>query len=149
MKIKVKKVHQNAVIPKYATEGSAAFDLHVCLDQDVYLNPGECKILSTGLQFEFGSEYGAFILPRSGLGAKDGIVLGNLVGLCDSDFRGTYGLTAWNRNHDGEAFKITNGMRLAQCVILPVIHVEEFIVVDELSDTSRGAGGFGSSGVTQ
>jgi dUTP pyrophosphatase len=146
MKIKIQKVHQNSVVPKYATDGSAAFDLHVCLDHEIYLNPGECKILTTGLKFEFSKEYAALILPRSGLGAKQGIVLGNLLGLCDSDFRGTYGITAWNRNHDGEAFKISNGDRLAQCMIVPVIH-GDFEIVEELSETVRNTGGFGSTGV--
>lgn len=146
MKIKLQKIHPNAVTPKYATDGSAAFDLHVCLEKDIYINPGECKILSTGLKMEFPKDYAAIIIPRSGLGAKHGIVLGNLVGLCDSDYRGSYGLTVWNRNHNGEAFKISNGDRLAQCMIIPVIHAE-FEIVEELSDTVRGDGGFGSSGV--
>ncbi len=145
MILKFKKTHNNAILPKYATEGSAAFDLHVCLDHDVYLNPGECKILSCGLAFEFSKDYAAVIIPRSGLGAKHGIVLGNLVGLIDSDFRGSWGLTAWSRNHDGQAFKISNGDRLAQCMIIPVIHAQ-FEIVEELSETVRGEGGFGSSG---
>lgn len=145
MKIKIQKVHKNAIVPKYATDGSAAFDLHVCLDQDIYLNPGECKILSTGLKMEFSKDYVAVIAPRSGLGAKQGIVLGNLLGVIDSDFRGSWGLTCWNRNHNGEAFKISNGDRLAQCMILPVIQAE-FEVVEELSESQRGTGGFGSSG---
>lgn len=146
MQIKIVKSHPNAVIPKYATDGSAAFDLHVCLNEPIYLNPGECRIITTGLKMQFSSDYAAVIIPRSGLGAKQGIVLGNLVGLCDSDYRGEYGVTAWNRNHDGEAFKISNGDRLAQCMIVPVVRAE-FEVVDELSETSRGDGGFGSSGL--
>jgi dUTP pyrophosphatase len=146
MKVKVQKVSPRAILPKYATDGSAAFDLHVLLDEPLYLNPGECRILSTGLAFQFDKQYAALILPRSGLGAKNGIVLGNLLGLCDSDYTGTYGITAWNRNHDGEAFKINDGDRLAQCMIVPVVHAE-FEVVDSLSETSRNANGFGSSGV--
>ena len=145
MKLKIKKLDPKAITPQYATEGSAAFDLHVCLDQDIYLNPGECKILSTGLAFEFPKDYVAIVVPRSGLGAKHGIVLGNLMGVLDSDYRNAWGVTAWNRNHNGQAFKISNGDRLAQCLILPVIHAE-FEEVEELSETERGVGGFGSSG---
>lgn len=145
MKIKLVKVHPGALVPKYATDGSAAFDLHVCLDHDVFLNPGECKILSTGLKMAVPDGYVALIAPRSGLGAKQGIVLGNLLGVIDSDYRGSWGLTAWNRNHDGEAFRISHGDRLAQCMIVPVVRAD-FETVEELSETSRGEGGFGSSG---
>lgn len=146
MILKFKKVHSAAQEPKYATEGSAAFDLQVCLDSPMYLNPGECKIISTGLVIEIPKGYAALVLPRSGLGAKQGIVLGNLVGLIDSDYRGTWGLTAWNRNHNGEAFKISNGDRLAQAIVVPVVSVQ-FEESEILTETVRNTGGFGSSGL--
>lgn len=146
MIIKFKKVHPKAQEPVYATAGSAAFDLYICLDNSTYLNPGECKIISTGLAIEIPEYHAALVLPRSGLGAKQGIVLGNLVGLIDSDYRGTWGISVWNRNHNGEAFKISNGDRLAQVIIVPIV-LADFEEVDQLVDTVRSNNGFGSTGL--
>lgn len=131
-------------LPHYATEGSAGLDLRACLDQPVTLEPGQTELLPTGIAIHIEDPgLCAMILPRSGLGHKHGIVLGNLVGLIDSDYQGQLMVSCWNRGQT--AFVITPGERIAQLVLVPVVQAE-FEVVDEFSDSDRGEGGFGSSG---
>ncbi|MDD4880436.1 MAG: dUTP diphosphatase [Gallionellaceae bacterium] len=131
-------------LPHYATPGSAGLDLRACLDAAVVLNPGETQLIPTGLAIHLAdSGYAAMILPRSGLGHKHGVVLGNLVGLIDSDYQGQLMVSLWNRGQS--AFTIEPFERIAQMVIVPVVQAE-FRVVDEFGDSERGEGGFGSTG---
>ncbi len=131
-------------LPTYATTGSAGLDLRACLDAPLTLAPGETSLIPTGLSIHIADPgYAALILPRSGLGHKHGIVLGNLVGLIDSDYQGQLMISTWNRGKD--SFALQPFERIAQLVIVPVMQVE-FNVVDEFSDSTRGTGGFGSTG---
>lgn len=131
-------------LPSYATAGSAGLDLRACLDETVTLEPGATTLIPTGLSIHIADPgYAAMILPRSGLGHKHGIVLGNLVGLIDSDYQGPLMLSVWNRGQN--RFEVQPMERLAQLVIVPVQQVE-FEVVDEFENSDRGAGGFGSTG---
>ena len=130
--------------PEYATSGSAGLDLRACLKQNQVIQPGETILIPTGLAIHLADPgYAAMILPRSGLGHKHGIVLGNLVGLIDSDYQGELMVSCWNRG--SEAFEIAVGERIAQMVIVPVIQTS-FEIVTEFDDSDRGAGGFGSTG---
>lgn len=131
-------------LPAYATEGSAGLDLRACIDAPLVLQPGDTHLIATGLAIHIADPgLAAVVLPRSGLGHKHGIVLGNLVGLIDSDYQGQLFVSCWNR---GQApFTVEPGERIAQLVIVPVMQVE-FDVVEGFSDSKRGAGGFGSSG---
>jgi dUTP pyrophosphatase len=131
-------------LPHYATAGSAGLDLRACIDAPVTLAPGQTELVPTGIAIHVGDPaYAAIILPRSGLGHKHGIVLGNLVGLIDSDYQGQIFISTWNR---GNAAFVLNPMeRLAQLVIVPVAQVE-WNVVDDFAESARGAGGFGSTG---
>jgi len=131
-------------LPRYATSGAAGLDLHACIDQAITLVPGQTELVPTGIAIHLGDPgLAAVILPRSGLGHKHGIVLGNLVGLIDSDYQGQIFVSTWNR---GSAPFVLNPMeRLAQLVVVPVVQVE-LNVVDEFEQSSRGAGGFGSTG---
>jgi len=131
-------------LPAYATGGSAGLDLRACLDAPLELAPGRTELLPTGLaNWVEDPSLAAVILPRSGLGHKHGIVLGNLVGLIDSDYQGQLMVSCWNRG--ASAYTIQPGERIAQLVIVPVVQVE-LEVVNEFTATDRGAGGFGSSG---
>ena len=131
-------------LPEYATSGSAGLDLRACLDSPLRLNPGETQLIPTGLSiFLEDPSIAAMILPRSGLGHKHGIVLGNLVGLIDSDYQGELMVSCWNRGQ--QPFTIEVGERLAQLIIVPVIQAE-FNIVEEFEATNRGEGGFGHSG---
>jgi len=131
-------------LPTYSTEGSAGLDLRACIKGPEILSPGTTLLIPTGLAIYIEDPgFAALILPRSGLGHKHGIVLGNLVGLIDSDYQGELMVSAWNRGT--ETFTIEPGERIAQLVIVPV-HQVAFDIVDEFSVTERGAGGFGSSG---
>jgi dUTP pyrophosphatase len=131
-------------IPAYATDGAAGLDLRACIDQPVTLEPGSCELIPTGLAVHLKNPgLAAVLLPRSGLGHKHGIVLGNLVGLIDSDYQGQVFVSCWNRGT--EAFTIEAGERIAQMVIVPVIQAE-FEVVDEFEQSRRGDGGFGHTG---
>lgn len=131
-------------MPSYATEGSAGLDLRAMLDEPLTLNPGESKLIKTGLAIHLADPgYAALILPRSGLGHKHGIVLGNLVGLIDSDYQGELMVSTWNR---GTApFTIEPMERIAQLVIVPVVQMQ-MNIVDDFEASDRGAGGFGSTG---
>src|SRR5690606_32487612 len=131
-------------LPEYATAGSAGLDLRVCLDGPLELQPGQTELIPTGMAIHIADPgLAAIVLPRSGLGHKHGIVLGNLVGLIDSDYQGPLFVSCWNRGNT--AFTIQPGERIAQLVIVPVVQVG-FDVVEEFTATDRGAGGFGSSG---
>ena len=135
----------NAVpLPEYSTDGSAGLDLRACLENQLCLNPGHTELIPTGIAIYLEDpQYAALILPRSGLGHKHGIVLGNLVGLIDSDYQGELMISCWNRS-DTE-FTIQQGDRIAQLIIVPVVQTS-FNIVDEFTQTDRGSGGFGSSG---
>ncbi|WP_299199476.1 dUTP diphosphatase [uncultured Amphritea sp.] len=131
-------------LPHYATEGSAGLDLRACLNQPITLEPGQTELLPTGIAIHIGDPgLCAMILPRSGLGHKHGIVLGNLVGLIDSDYQGQLMVSCWNRGQT--TFTVEPGERIAQLVLVPVVQAS-FEIVDEFSESDRGEGGFGSSG---
>ena len=142
--LKILDARMRDQLPAYATTGSAGLDLRACLDEPLTLKPGETALVPTGLAIHVGDPgYAAMILPRSGLGHKHGIVLGNLVGLIDSDYQGQLMISTWNR---GETTFVLNAMeRLAQLVIVPVVQAS-FRVVDEFDVSTRGSGGFGSTG---
>jgi dUTP pyrophosphatase len=138
------RVGQAFPLPAYATAGSAGMDLRACLDAPVLLEPGQTQLLPTGLAIHLDDPgLAAVILPRSGLGHKHGIVLGNLVGLIDSDYQGQLMVSMWNRGQ--LAFTIEPGDRIAQLVVVPVVQVE-LEVVNDFAESARGAGGFGHSG---
>ena len=131
-------------LPAYATSGSAGLDLRACLDSAITLQPGQTELVPTGLSIHLDDPgYAAVILPRSGLGHKHGIVLGNLVGLIDSDYQGPLMVSVWNRGNT--PFVLEPMERLAQLVVVPVAQVQ-FDVVDSFEDSERGTGGFGSTG---
>jgi dUTP pyrophosphatase len=131
-------------LPEYATAGAAGLDLRACLDAPLQLEPGTTHLVKTGIAIHIGDpRYAALILPRSGLGHKHGIVLGNLVGLIDSDYQGELMVSTWNRG--ATPFTLNPLERLAQLVIVPVMQAR-FNVVEEFSVSDRGAGGFGSTG---
>ncbi|MBK8284263.1 MAG: dUTP diphosphatase [Ahniella sp.] len=133
-------------LPTHATPGSAGLDLRAMVEDAMVLEPGACQLIPTGMAIHIADpELAAVILPRSGLGHKHGIVLGNLVGLIDSDYQGPLLVSCWNRGH--QAFTIQPGDRLAQMVFVPVVRAE-FRLVDEFVDSTRGTGGFGHSGRT-
>lgn len=132
------------MMPAYATTGSAGLDLRACIDHTQTLNPGETTLIPTGMAIHLSNPgYAAMILPRSGLGHKHGIVLGNLVGLIDSDYQGQLLVSCWNRGK--ESFMLNPMERIAQLVIVPVVQAS-FSVVDEFHASERGEGGFGSTG---
>ncbi|WP_025601253.1 dUTP diphosphatase [Burkholderia sp. WSM2230] len=142
--LKILDARMRDQLPAYATSGSAGLDLRACLNEPLTLKPGDTALVPTGLAIHVGDPgYAALILPRSGLGHKHGIVLGNLVGLIDSDYQGELMISTWNR---GETTFALNPMeRLAQLVIVPVVQAK-FNIVDEFAQSERGAGGFGSTG---
>ena len=131
-------------MPAYATPGSAGLDLRACIDDAITIAPGQTILVPTGLAIHIGDPgYAAMILPRSGMGHKNGIVLGNLVGLIDSDYQGQLMVSTWNRGQT--AFTLNPMERLAQLIIVPVLQVG-FNVVEDFNASERGAGGFGSTG---
>ena len=144
VKILDPRIGNELPLPEYATGGSAGLDLRACLDAPLTLHPGETQLIPTGLSIYLEDpNTAALILPRSGLGHKHGIVLGNLVGLIDSDYQGELMVSCWNRGSD--SFTIEVGDRIAQLMIVPVIQAE-FEIVDEFAESDRGEGGFGHSG---
>lgn len=144
IKILDPRVGNEFPLPSYATDGSAGMDLRACMDETLTLEPGQTELIPTGLAIHIGDpSLAATILPRSGLGHKHGIVLGNLVGLIDSDYQGQLFISCWNRGH--KVFAIEPGDRIAQLVFVPVVQVELDIVSD-FDQSSRGDGGFGHSG---
>jgi len=144
LKILDKRIGDEIPMPSYATSGSAGMDLRACLDEVLTVAPGETHLIPTGISIYVEDEtLAAVILPRSGLGHKHGIVLGNLVGLIDSDYQGQLFISCWNRGQD--TFKIESGDRIAQLVIVPVVQVN-FDIVDEFETSERAEGGFGHTG---
>ena len=144
LEVKILDERIRGMLPHYASAGAAGLDLRACLEKPLVLEPGESQLVSSGIAIHVGDPgYAAVILPRSGLGAKNGIVLGNLVGLIDSDYQGPVMVSLWNRGK--AAFTIQPLDRIAQLVVVPVVQVE-FEVVEEFAASARGAGGFGSTG---
>jgi dUTP pyrophosphatase len=144
VKILDERLGRDLPLPAYATDGSAGLDLRACLDVPLTLAPGQAELVPTGLAIHVDDPgLAAVLLPRSGLGHKHGIVLGNLVGLIDSDYQGQVMVSAWNRGR--EPFTIQPGDRIAQMVVVPVVQVR-LEVVEAFTASERGAGGFGSSG---
>ncbi|CAN7217888.1 dUTP diphosphatase [Caballeronia sp. dw_19] len=142
--IKILDARMRDYLPAYATTGSAGLDLRACLDEPITLEPGQTTLVPTGLAIHIEDpDYAALILPRSGLGHKHGVVLGNLVGLIDSDYQGQLMISTWNRG--ATAFTLNPLERLAQLVIVPVVQAT-FNIVDDFAQSERGAGGFGSTG---
>lgn len=144
VELKILDARLHNMMPAYATAGSAGLDLRACIEHTQTLHPGETTLIPTGMAIHLADPgYAAVILPRSGLGHKHGIVLGNLVGLIDSDYQGQLLVSCWNRGK--EAFMLNPMERIAQLVIVPVVHAS-FSVVDEFHASERGEGGFGSTG---
>lgn len=144
LKILDDRLREERYSPRYATQGSAGIDLRACIDIAIKLHPGETILIPTGIAIHLSDPgLAAMILPRSGLGHKHGIVLGNLVGLIDSDYQGEIFVSTWNRGHDN--FTLNPMDRLAQLVVVPVVQVA-FNIVEEFPVSERAAGGFGSTG---
>ena len=144
LKILDPRLGQELPLPKYATAGSAGMDLRACLDEALEIRPGETHLIPTGLAIHIGDpSLAAVILPRSGLGHKHGIVLGNLVGLIDSDYQGQLFVSCWNRGN--ESFNIEIGERIAQLVFVPVVQAQ-FDIVTDFDTSKRAEGGFGHTG---
>ncbi len=142
VKILDRRLHEHP--PAYATPGSAGIDLRACIEHNMVIQPGQCELVPSGIAIHLGDpHYAALILPRSGLGHKHGIVLGNLVGLIDSDYQGQIFVSLWNRGQ--QAFTLMPMERMAQLVIVPVMQME-LNIVEEFPVSQRGAGGFGSTG---
>jgi dUTP pyrophosphatase len=144
LEVKILDERIRGMLPHYATPGAAGLDLRACLDAPLVLAPGQSQLVSSGIAIHVADPgYAAVILPRSGLGSKNGIVLGNLVGLIDSDYQGPLMVSLWNRS--AAPFTVQPLDRVAQLVVVPVMQVE-FEVVEEFAASKRGAGGFGSTG---
>ena len=144
LEVKILDERIRSMLPHYASSGAAGLDLRACLEKPLVLEAGNSQLVSSGIAIHVADPgYAAVILPRSGLGAKNGIVLGNLVGLIDSDYQGPLMISVWNRGKS--AFTIQPLDRIAQMIIVPVVQVE-FQVVEEFAASARGAGGFGSTG---
>lgn len=143
--IKILDPRINENLPAYGTPGSAGLDLRAAIDTPMTLSPGECQLIPTGIAMHLADPgFAAMILPRSGLGHKNGLVLGNLVGLIDSDYQGPLMVSAWNRS--SQPFVIEPLARIAQLIIVPVVQATFNIVEDFQSETERSGGGFGSTG---
>jgi dUTP pyrophosphatase len=144
LQVKILDERIRGMLPHYATSGAAGLDLRACVDAPLVLEPGESRLVPSGMAIHVADPgYAAVILPRSGLGAKNGIVLGNLVGLIDSDYQGSLMVSLWNRGK--AAFTVQPLERIAQLVVVPVVQVQ-LQVVEEFAASARGAGGFGSTG---
>jgi dUTP pyrophosphatase len=144
LKILDSRLGEEFALPDYATPGSAGVDLRACVDDSVNLEPGQTELIPSGMAIHIAdSSLAAIVLPRSGLGHKHGIVLGNLVGLIDSDYQGQVFVSCWNRGH--AAFTINPGDRLAQMVFVPIVQAN-FEIVQEFDRSDRGVGGFGHTG---
>ena len=144
LEVKILDERMRGMLPHYATAGAAGLDLRACTSSELVLRPGESQLVPTGIAIHIGDPgYAAMLLPRSGLGAKNGIVLGNLVGLIDSDYQGPLMVSLWNRG--GASFTVQPMDRVAQLIIVPVMQVA-FEVVQDFTASARGTGGFGSTG---
>jgi dUTP pyrophosphatase len=146
LKILDSRLGNEFALPEYASESAAGMDLRACVDASLTLAPGQCELIPTGLAIYIADPaLAAVLLPRSGLGHKHGIVLGNLVGLIDADYQGQVFVSCWNRGSEG--FTIEPGERVAQMVFLPIVRAH-FQIVDEFQQSARGSGGFGHTGRT-
>ena len=144
IKILDSRIGKEIPLPSYATAGSAGMDLRACVEEKITINPGQTVLIPTGISIYIqDSGLAATILPRSGLGHKHGIVLGNLVGLIDSDYQGPLMVSLWNRGTD--PYDVDVGDRIAQLVVVPIVQTQ-FEIVDEFTATDRGSGGFGHTG---
>ncbi|HYN12129.1 MAG TPA: dUTP diphosphatase [Burkholderiales bacterium] len=144
LEVKILDERIRSMLPHYASAGAAGLDLRACVEAALVMQPGDSQLVRSGIAIHLGdARYAAMVLPRSGLGAKHGIVLGNLVGLIDSDYQGEVMVSLWNRGKN--AFTIQPLDRIAQLIVVPVQQVE-FEVVEEFAASARGAGGFGSTG---
>jgi dUTP pyrophosphatase len=144
LEVKILDERIRSMLPRYATAGAAGLDLRAAVDEELVLEPGQSELVPTGMAIHVADPgYAAMILPRSGLGAKSGIVLGNLLGLIDSDYQGPLMLSLWNRGR--APFSVQPLDRVAQLIVVPVMQVE-LEVVEEFAASARGAGGFGSTG---
>jgi len=144
VKILDERVRSEFGLPEYATQGSAGVDLRACIDGPLDLEPGQTELIPTGMAIHIGDpRVAAVLVPRSGLGHKHGIVLGNLTGLIDSDYQGQLFVSCWNRS--ARMFTVEPGDRIAQMVLVPIIHAD-FKIVSEFAASGRGTGGFGSTG---
>ncbi|HBE92437.1 MAG TPA: dUTP diphosphatase [Gammaproteobacteria bacterium] len=144
LKILDPKIGKQIPLPEHATNGSAGVDLRACLEEPLLIKPGETHLIGTGIAIHIGNpDYAAMLLPRSGLGHKHGIVLGNLVGLIDSDYQGELKVSCWNRGNT--EFTVNPGERICQMIIVPVVQAE-YDIVEEFEKSDRGAGGFGHTG---
>jgi dUTP pyrophosphatase len=142
--VKILDERVRSQLPAYATNGSAGLDIRACIDEPITLRPGDAALIPSGLAIHLGDPgLAAILIPRSGLGHKSGIVLGNLVGLIDSDYQGQVFVSCWNRGQ--EAFVVNPLERIAQMVVVPVVQVQ-LNVVESFGESARGAGGFGSTG---
>lgn len=143
LKILDERLGKEIPLPEYVTTGSAGLDLRACIDKPMIIAPNKVELIPTGFAIHIAEKYAAILLPRSGLGHKHGIVLGNLVGLIDSDYLGQVFISCWNRSNEG--FEIKVGERIAQMVIVPIVQVG-FEIVDSFEETVRGSGAFGHTG---
>lgn len=144
LKVLDQRLGNEFALPNYSTPGSAGLDLRACLNEPLHLEPTQTQLISTGLAIHINDpQYAAVILPRSGLGHKHGIVLGNLIGLIDSDYQGELMVSCWNRGN--KTFTIEPGERIAQLIFMPVLQVN-FDLVNDFNESERGVGGFGSTG---
>ncbi len=144
-KILDSRIGNSIPLPEYSTQGSAGLDLRACIDETLVLSPGDCELIGTGIALDIrASDMAAVLLPRSGLGHKHGIVLGNLVGLIDSDYQGQVFVSCWNRS--SSEFSIEPGDRIVQMIFVPIIQ-PRLIEVKEFEPSMRGSGGFGHTGV--
>lgn len=141
--MKIKKINENAIIPTYGTEYSAGADLYACTEEDITINPGETKLIKTGIAMEIPVGYAGFIYARSGLATKKGLAPANKVGVIDADYRGEVMVALYNQSNTPQVIEAKE--RIAQLVIAPFLKVE-FEEVEELNETVRGTGGFGSTG---
>ena len=143
MKLDIKKLKDNAIIPTFGTDYSAGADLYACIDESIVIKPGETKLIPTGLSMAIPEGYGGFIYARSGLATKRGLAPANKVGVVDADYRGEVMVALYNQSSEEQTIDVNE--RIAQLVIAPFLKVE-FNEVDELDETDRGSGGFGSTG---
>ncbi len=143
VKIEDERLGKEFPLPKFETDGASAIDLRAMIEQPLLIVPGQRELISTGIRVELPEQVGMFILPRSGLGAKKGLVIGNLVGLIDSDYRGIVYMSIWNTG--SEDYTVEVGERVAQACFMPTLKAT-FEYVDDLSDTRRASGGFGHTG---
>jgi dUTP pyrophosphatase len=144
LKVLDQRLGNDIPLPTYATDGSAGMDMRACLDEPLEIHPGETHLIPTGIAIHIGDpNLAAVLLPRSGLGHKHGIVLGNLTGLIDSDYQGQVFVSCWNRGKD--SFTVNPGERIAQMVFVPIVQAD-FEIVDDFNESHRGEGGFGHTG---